>query len=180
MHTYIALFRGINVGGRHSIKMADLRSLLEDIGLHNVNSYIQSGNVVFRGESIDTAELSEQISMAIADKYDFQPKVLILKKKEFLRIVEANPFPEAESEDRRLHLLFLTEEAKNPDIAGLEEVKKDSEQFELTENAFYLYAPEGVGRSKLVSRIDRLIGVQTTGRNWRTIRKIREMVGELM
>jgi len=179
MYTYIALFLGINVGGRHRIKMTDLRLLLKDLGLEDVNSYIQSGNLVFRSEKVDTSELSEKISAAIADNYDFKPKVLILKKEKFVWDMEANPFPEVESDDRRLHVFFLAEKAENPDIAGMEEVKNDSEQFELTENAFYLYAPDGVGHSKLVSKLDRLIGVPTTGRNWRTIRKIREMANEL-
>lgn len=179
MQTYIALFRGINIGGRHIIKMADLRSLLEGLGLEDVNSYIQSGNVVFRADTADPATLSDKIRSAISGNYDFEPEVLILKRQEFVQIMEANPFQEAESDDRRLHVLFLTAEPENPDLAGLREVKKDSEQFELKENAFYLYAPDGVGRSKLVSKIDRLIGVSTTGRNWRTVRKIRAMAEEI-
>ncbi|MCF7804521.1 MAG: DUF1697 domain-containing protein [Candidatus Marinimicrobia bacterium] len=180
MPTYIALFRGINVGGRHRIKMADLRSLLEDLGLEDVNSYIQSGNVVFRSKKVDTSELSEQISAAIAENYDFKPNVFILEKKKFIRAMEANPFPDAESDDRRLHLTFLEAEPENPDMDGLREVKKESEEYELKGQKFYLYAPEGIGRSKLANKAEKLLGVSTTSRNWRTMGKIREMAEELM
>jgi len=179
MQTYIALFRGINIGGHNIIKMADLRGLLKDIGLRDVNSYIQSGNVIFRSEEVDPEQLAQDISAKIAKKYDFEPRVLISKKGEFLHIMESNPFPEAETDSRRLHVFFLTEMIESPDLEGIEEVKRESEQYELKENAFYLYAPEGIGRSKLVSQIDRLLGVPTTGRNWRTMRKIRQMAEEL-
>lgn len=180
MQTYIALFRGINVGGRNTIKMADLKELLEGLCLKDVNSYIQSGNVVFRSDPVDTALLGETISATIADNYNFKPKVLILEKEEFIQAMEANPFPDAESDDRFLHVLFLTATAETPDMEGFEEVKKESEQYELKGNIFYLYAPDGVGRSKLMSKIDRLLGVPTTGRNWRTMKKIRAMAGELV
>jgi len=175
MQTYIALFRGINVGGRNSIKMADLRSLLNDLGLENVNSYIQSGNVVFRSDEVNSSELSKKITAEIAAGYGFEPKVLIMAGSKYKLIMESNPFPEAVSDDRRLHIFFLTDNSDNPDIERIEDVKKDNEQYKLTDDAFYLYAPDGIGRSKLVSKLDKLLGVPTTGRNWRTIRRIWKM-----
>lgn len=119
MQTYIALFRGINVGGRNSIKMADLRSLLENLGLEDVQSYIQSGNVVFRSGNTDLTELVDRISKSIEENHGFAPRVLILAQDEFEKTIAKNPFPEAESDDRRLHINFLSGIPENPDLDAL-------------------------------------------------------------
>jgi uncharacterized protein (DUF1697 family) len=175
MLTYIALFRGINVGGRNSIKMADLRSLLENIGLRDVQSYIQSGNVVFRTEETDAGVLSEKIRNAIGENYEFTPDVMIISDEDFDKILAENPFPEAESEASKLHIGFLDAEPEEPNLDGLQELKKDTEQYELKSRAFYLYAPDGIGRSKLYAKAEKLIGVSMTSRNWRTVKKIQDM-----
>lgn len=179
MQTYIALFRGINVGGRNSIKMADLRSLLEDLGLKDVRSYIQSGNVVFRSEETAARILSEKIRNAIGENYELTPDVMIIRDAEFEKVLAENPFPEAESDASKLHIGFLEAEPEEPNLDGLQELKKDTEQYELKSQAFYLYAPDGIGRSKLYAKAEKLIGVSMTSRNWRTVKKIQEMARKL-
>lgn len=179
MQTYIALFRGINVGGRNSIKMADLRSLLENIGLTDVQSYIQSGNVVFQTEETDARTLSEKIRNAIGENYEFTPDVMIIRDEDFDKVLAENPFPEAESDPGKLHIGFLESRPTNPNLNGLKEVKKESERYELKSKAFYFYAPDGVGRSKLFAKAEKLIGVSMTSRNWRTVKKIHRMAHEL-
>ena len=90
-----------------------------------------------------------------------------------------NPFPEAENDPKALHVGFLASAPKNPNLKALESLRKASEQFRLMDNVFYLYAPEGVGRSKLAANTERLLGVSMTDRNWRTVCKIMEMTQEL-
>lgn len=176
MQTYIALLRGINIGGHNKLPMKELRELLGNLGLENVKTYIASGNVVFQGREINPAELEEQISAAIQKDHGFEPRILILKAAEIEAAVQANPFPEAEPEPKSLHLYFLTDIPENPNLEAIEEVKKDNERFELVDKFFYLHAPDGVGRSKLAGRVERYLGVTTTARNWRTVNKIMEMV----
>jgi uncharacterized protein (DUF1697 family) len=91
----------------------------------------------------------------------------------------SNPFPQAEERPSALHLFFLSEPSSNPDFELLNTLKAGSESFVLTEDVFYLHAPDGIGRSKLAARVERLLGVDVTARNWRTVSKVAEMVGDL-
>ncbi len=175
---YIALFRGLNMGGHNILPMKELVKLLEKLGFSDVRTYIQSGNAVFRSKGQHASRLSDKISAEIRKIHGFSPHVLLLEKEEMHKIVASNPFPEAESDPKSLHLLFLTSEPESPDMKALEKIKKQSERFRLKGNVFYLHAPEGVGRSKLAMNAERLLGVPVTGRNWRTVTKIMEMVKE--
>ncbi len=175
METYVALFRGINVGGKNVLPMKELVSTLEDIGLWNVRTYIQSGNAVFKSHETAAELLSKSISAAIEKSHGFKPGVLLLELEEMERAASANPFPEAESEPKTLHLHFLTSEPWNPDLDALENIKGESERFVLKDGVFYLHAPDGIGRSKLAANAERILGVPITGRNWRTARKVIEM-----
>ncbi len=175
MTTYIALFRGINVGGKNVLPMKELVSILEDIGLWNVRTYIQSGNAVFKRRETDAGLLSNRISAEIETSHGFKPGVLLLELEEMERAAAANPFPEAESEPKTLHLHFLASEPRTPDLDALEDIKADSERFVLKAGVFYLHAPDGIGRSKLAANAERLLGVPITARNWRTVRKVIEM-----
>jgi uncharacterized protein (DUF1697 family) len=172
MKTYIALFRGINVGGNSLLPMKALKPLLENLGLQNVRTYIQSGNVVFQSEEEDTDRLSSQISAEVKQSHGFEPKVMLLQIEEIERAIAANPFPEAESDPKTLHFNFLASVPENPDLKGLERYKAENERFVLKGDVFYLHAPDGIGRSKLAANIERLLGVPMTGRNWRTVCEI--------
>src|SRR5215217_2861479 len=107
MKTYIALFRGINVGGNNVLPMQELVAQLESIGLQNVRTYIQSGNVVFQSEEKNASLLSNNIRAAIKKSHGFEPQVVLLELEEMEKAVGSNPFPEAEYEPKTLHLLFL-------------------------------------------------------------------------
>jgi uncharacterized protein (DUF1697 family) len=178
MQTYVALLRGINVGGHHKLPMKELRSLLANLGLQNVRSYIASGNVVFQADGVDTADLEARISAAINQEFGFGPRIMILTAEELAAAAEANPFPQAEAEPKTLHLFFLAETAEKAELEGLAETAAENERFELKGKVFYLYTPDGVGRSKLAERMGRFIPVDMTARNWRTVSKLLEMVGE--
>jgi uncharacterized protein (DUF1697 family) len=178
MKTFIALFRGINIGGHNKLPMKELVAVLEALGLQNIRTCIQSGNVVFQSKSTDTAKLSAQIGAAIRKSHGFAPQVLLLDAARLEKVIKANPFPEAESAGNTLHFIFLAATPPGPDLAGIEKVRAASERCELKGDVFYLHAPDGVGRSKLVANMERLLGVPVTGRNWNTVRKLAEMAGE--
>ncbi len=178
MKTYIGLFRGINVGGNNILPMKELVALLGNIGCRNVKTYIQSGNVVLQSKEKNVSRLSSKIGAEIKKSHGFEPQVLLLELEEMKKAVESNPFPEAESEPKSLHLNFLTSVPENPDLKALESLKKESERFDLKGKVFYVHAPEGLGRSKLAANAEKFIGVSMTGRNWRTVCKIMAMAHE--
>lgn len=178
MRTLIALFRGINVGGNRILPMKELASLLEGLGAAEVRTYIQSGNAVLKSDR-PVAELSREIETAIEERYGFRPRVLLLEVAELRDAMENNPFPEAVSEPKSLHLYFLSERPASPDLAGLEDLKKTNERFVLSGTVFYLHAPDGIGRSRLAEKAEALLGVSATARNWRTVTKVAAMAEAL-
>ena len=175
MNTYIALLRGINVGSNRSLPMKELMAMLEDLGAEGVKTYIQSGNVVFRSGDTHTQALAARLTAEIKRLKGFEPHVLILGLEDWDAAMANNPFPEAEADPKTLHLGFLTAIPENPDLDAMTDLKKDNERFQLIGSVFYLHAPDGIGRSKLAERSERLLGVPTTDRNWRTVCKIREL-----
>ena len=175
MNTMIALLRGINVGGHNKLPMRELVGTLAGLGFRNIETYIQSGNVVFECEEGSEIELTNQIRDAIHQSHDFAPDVMLLSAEELEEALLANPFPEAEDQPKTLHLYFLGSEPHNPDMQRIEEMKNGSERYTLVGNVFYLHAPDGIGRSKLAAGIEKALGVSVTARNWRSVSKISEM-----
>lgn len=174
MHTHIALFRAINVGGKNTLPMKSLTTLLEHIGATEIRTYIQSGNAVFRHTSAEAAPIATRLIADIGKLHGFEPQILMLRREDILQACERNPFPEAVAEPASLHLGFLATTPTNPDLPKLASIKKDNERFQLDGRVFYLHAPDGVGRSKLAAGSERLLGVPMTDRNWRTVSKLRE------
>lgn len=172
MEWYVALLRGINVGGHNSLTMDELSSILEEIGLLNISTYIQSGNVLFQSEASDLHDLARKVSAAIEKAKGFAPNVHIMPFQRFKSAAKDNPFPDAEEEPSRLHLAFMEGVPAEPDLDQLEAVKTENERFELIEDVLYLHAPDGIGRSKLVAKLEKALGVSTTMRNWRTVTKL--------
>lgn len=176
MSQWIALLRGINVGGRNIIPMQELTDLLEKLGCQNVKTYIQSGNVVFDFSGPDPISLPAKITGSIAEERGFEPGVLLFDSERLDRIVSQNPFTEDEIEPKTLHVYILDSAPAAPDMQALENVAATGERFRLTGDNFYLHAPNGIGRSKLAAKVEKAMGVAATARNWNTIIKIRNMV----
>ena len=176
MQTWIALFRGINVGGNNILPMAKLKSDLESLNLKNVRTYIQSGNVVFDSTAKTATSLSKRIARRIEERHGFRPQILTLNREDLLTAIDSNPFPKAVSDPKTLHFLFLAEPASDPDTEALDDMKTSSERYKLTDGVFYLHAPDGIGRSKLAANAEKHLGVVTTGRNYRTVDKLLSMV----
>jgi uncharacterized protein (DUF1697 family) len=175
LQTYIALFRGINVGGRHALPMKELKAVLEAQGCVDVRTYIQSGNVILRSAIPDAARLASRVTAAVSASHGFAPAVLVLTPRELDRAAAGNPFPQAVADPGRLHLFFLAAMPKHPDLESLETLRAKSERFELKDRVFYLHTPDGFGTSRLAGRAERLLGVEATARNWRTVTTLLEM-----
>jgi uncharacterized protein (DUF1697 family) len=178
MKTHIALLRGINVGGNNVLPMKALVAMLQGMGAQQVRTYIQSGNAVFQHAETSPAHLSGQLAAEIRKHHGFEPHILILGLEAIQKAIADNPFPEAEIDPASLHLGFLASMPPNPDLDQLTRLRKESERFQLGGKVFYLYAPEGVGRSRLAANSEKALGVPMTDRNWRTVCKISDLAGE--
>ncbi|MGB5345895.1 MAG: DUF1697 domain-containing protein [Woeseia sp.] len=175
MNTWIALFRGINVGGNNMLPMKELTTILESIGCSNVQTYIQSGNVVLDREGGDAAELAGLIGQKVLARNKFEPRVLLLTAKELAGAIAKNPYPAAEADPKSLHLFFLAAIPKSAKLAAIEELRASDEECRLSGRVFYLHAPSGVGRSKLAAGAEKLLGVDATARNWRTATRLLQL-----
>ncbi len=158
MSTYIALFRGINVGGKNILPMNDLKEIFEDMGCEKTTTYIQSGNVVCDFNSGQKFILAEEIGRKILEKFGFTPVILILQKSELLEAIHNNPLQT--DDGKLLHFFFLESVPQNSDMEKFMALKTPTEDFKLIGKVFYLYAPDGIGRSKLASNIQRSLGVK--------------------
>jgi uncharacterized protein (DUF1697 family) len=175
MKTYIALFRGINVGGNNMLPMKALKVLMEKHDCTDVQTYIQSGNVVFRNATPDVSRVATRLTAAVSKNHGFEPRVLVLTCEEVEKAARANPFPEAAEDPQRVHLFFLAETPTKPDLKGLEQIKTKTERFALKGRVFYVHTPDGLGTSKLAARVEKCLGVAATARNWRTVTKLLEL-----
>jgi uncharacterized protein (DUF1697 family) len=175
VNTWIALFRGINVVGNNILPMKELKALLEQNQCVDVQTYIQSGNVVFRSRLADAARVERRLADAVTKARGFEPRVMALKPSELARAAAGNPFPQATDDPARVHLFFLDASPSRPDIEGLDAICTATERYTLKGRVFYLYTPDGFGPSKLAKRAERLLGVAATARNWRTVTTLIEM-----
>lgn len=175
MKTYIALFRGINVGGNNMLPMKALKLLMEKHDCADVQTYIQSGNVVFRTATADVSRVASRLTEAVSKSHGFAPRVLVLTREEIEKAARANPFPEAAGSPQYVHLFFLADTPTKPDLKGLEQIKTKTERFALKGRVFYVHTPDGLGTSKLAARAEKCLGVAATARNWRTVTKLLEL-----
>ncbi|RKZ10906.1 hypothetical protein DRQ32_06690, partial [bacterium] len=155
--TWIALFRGINVGGHNKLAMKELRADLESLGCEDVGTVIQSGNAVFRSPARSATRLADSISACIEDRHGFRPAVLVLSRAELKAAVEGNPFTGDTVDPARLAFFFLTSDPEPAAVKRLKPLKSSSERYALAAGVFYLHAPDGVGRSKLAATVEKTL-----------------------
>jgi Uncharacterized protein conserved in bacteria len=195
--TYVALLRGVNVGGRNKLAMADLRAVVTSLGHTGVATYVQSGNVVFtpadRTETDTetdtdtdalTAVLPATLERAIADSLSVRPSVVVLSCAELAQVVADNPYPE-ESNPKSLHAVFRAAAPDPAMVATVELAVQRSRQRGSSDDArvvgrtLYLRLPDGLGRSDLAARLLRAgsggIDGEGTARNWATVRALLAM-----
>lgn len=176
---YAALLRGINVGGSKKVPMAELRSVLEGLGHGDVQTYLQSGNAVFSAdEGDDPAALARGLEAAIEAHFDFRVACLVVDGDYLRAVAEACPFPAAELEGKQLHATFFSAQPGPERFAALDGPAFLPEEYRLGDRVLYLYAPDGLGRSKLGEALARpavVKGLDVTTRNWNTVAKLVEL-----
>jgi uncharacterized protein (DUF1697 family) len=178
--TYAALLRGINVGGSRKVPMADLRTLMADLGHGGVSSYLQSGQAVFTADHGDEETLAAELAGAIEKRFGFTVDVIVRDHAYLKAIADNCPFPAAELEAKQLHVTYFSAPVDADRFAEIDQAAYLPEEFRLGDRALYLYAPNGLGRSKLAEHLSRPRlnkGVIATSRNWNTVVKLVEMTG---
>ena len=174
--TLIVLLRGINVGGKGKLPMVQLREIAEGIGLDDVRTYIQSGNLVAT-TSIAPATVAKRLRAAIADAADLDVPIIVRTTDEWGAVIADNPFPGATSIGKTLHVTFLDGDAPR-ELVDFDASGFAPEEFAVVGSELYLHLPDGIGRSKLAIKLHRLPGASTgTARNWNTVLKLAELAG---
>ncbi len=175
---YAALLRGINVGGSKKVPMADLRTLMEGIGHGSVRTYLQSGQAVFAAGHGDEDSLAAELAEAVERHFGFSVDVIVRDHAYLKAVVDACPFPAAELEARQLHVTYFSAPVDEERFAEIDRAAHLPEEFRLGDRALYLYAPDGLGRSKLAERLSKPRvnkGLIATTRNWNTVVKLVEL-----
>jgi uncharacterized protein (DUF1697 family) len=170
---WVALLRGINVGGRNSVPMAELRRLFEETGSGSVRTYIQSGNVVFTNASSDRAGLARGLERAVEETFGLSRSVVLRTFDEIDRLAGSHPFGRDSS---KTHVAFLSQRPSAGKLRGLTGLDIAPDRFEVAGSDVFLHYPNGVQGSRLTGALlERHLGVAATLRNWRTVLKLAEL-----
>ncbi len=176
---YIALLRGINVGGHNLIKMQDLKGLFTNLGLKNVKTYIQSGNVVFQSEE-NEQQLRQKIEEEIRTIYGYNVPVIIRTGLQWEQILSHCPYRDyLVDEGESVHISFMENEPSQEGINHLLTHKTEMEDIHILGTEIYLLLRQSFHTSKMTAQLHKL-GLQATIRNWKTIQKINTIVNEMI
>ncbi len=174
---HVALLRGINVGGKNKLPMADLVSLFSEAGCTDVCTYVQSGNVVFRALAAALPKLPGLLARRIEERFGLQVPVVLRSAEQFRRVVAENPFLEAGADPARLHVAFLADLPTRSRAAALDAERSPGDAFELRGRELYLHLPNGVARTRLTNAyFDTVLATTSTLRNWRTVGNLHELL----
>jgi uncharacterized protein (DUF1697 family) len=177
MPTYISMLRGINLGGHKLVAMERLRALFESLGYKEVRTYINSGNVIFRGGKMSTSNLSRKLEKEIEGTFGFSVPVLTKTAEEIAQAVQCNPFVKDKAIDpTKLHVTFLWQAPAANDLKKLEALVGAHDRYCCLNSEVYLYCPNGYSETKLANNtIEKLLGSGATTRNWKTVNTLHEM-----
>lgn len=181
MTAYIAMLRGINVSGQKAVRMERLRESCAALGFLDIQTYVQSGNVVFREREKSPSDLSKAIAGAILGDFGFEVSILIRTSKEMKAVIERNPFLKDRGVDRsKLYTTFLLEGPLKGDLKNLEKFSSEADRFYIGRQEIYLYCPGGYGRTKISNTaIEKALSLRATTRNWKTVNALFEMASKL-
>ena len=178
MNKKIAVLRGINVGGKKRILMADLKLLLESLGFINIKTYIQSGNIVFdTPNKLTDNEISDTIEKSIFGKYEFIVPVIIRSVSDLQQAIKNNPFyKDINIESKQLHLTFLKEKPTKENLLKVEMYSDDNDEFIVKGKEIYIFCKGKYHKSKFTNNFfENKLKVSATTRNWNTILKLLEL-----
>ncbi len=174
---WVALLRGINVGGKNKLPMKELVGLFESLGCKNVQSYIQSGNVIFDGPATLTRKVPGLVAVGIQKRWGYDVPVITRTAAELVAAVKRNPFVK-HADPAHLYIVFLAGKPGAARIATLDPDRSPPDRFEVLGREIHVYAPNGVARSKLTNRyFDSKLSTVSTARNWKTVHKLIELAG---
>ena len=181
MSIYIAMLRGINIGPHKRIKMEKLRACCEALKFERVETYIQSGNVVFKAAKLSPAAVSKKLEGRIVTDFGFQVDVITRTCQELQKIVGANPLlKEPSLDESKFHVTFLSDVPDALAIKKLQALTLPPDQVRVSRREIYFYFPNGVSGSSLWKHnLDRVLSVTGTMRNWRTVCRLDQMASEL-
>jgi uncharacterized protein (DUF1697 family) len=175
--TYVALLRGINVGGKHTLPMKDLAKIVCDCKCSDVRTYIQSGNVVFAASPAASRTLPALIAKKIEERFGFPAPVILRTGDELARILRGNPFLRAGAPERALHVYFLADLPSASAVKSLDPNRSAPDEFRVVGREIYLHVPNGMGRTKLTSTyFDSKLSTVCTARNWATVNMLLQMM----
>lgn len=179
MAIYLSLFRAINIGGNSKVSMAALKELHEALGLCNVATYLQTGNVVFESPETDQAKLAVQLKKEFGQRFGFETEVMVRTAAELKEVFNKNPFlNQPAKEPKWVLVLFLASRPADQDIEALLKAYDGPEELHVIGCELYAYYTNGIGRSKLTNAyIEKKLKTLGTGRNWNTVTKLLEMTG---
>ncbi len=173
---YVALLRGINVGGNTMIKMSELSAMFESLGYQNVKTYINSGNVGFDASKTAENRLAEMLENAIKERVGKKVSVMVRQQKDIDRVLANNPFDGEFESHKEMHVLFLSEEMSADKEKQLLGATPDGERYKCIGRELYCHLPKGVIDSLLgKSFLEKKLKLSATGRNWRTVQKLAEL-----
>jgi uncharacterized protein (DUF1697 family) len=175
---YVALLRAVNVGGRNSVSMPKLREALTDRGLEDVSTVLQSGNVLFSSLKSEAA-VTKLVQETMAESFGIESAVLVRTAAELKAVVARNPFVRrGETRDpKTLHVAFVEKAPSKAAVAKLDPDRSPPDAFDVRGREVYLSYPNGSGRTKLnLSYLERVLGVEGTARNWRTVQRLAELL----
>jgi uncharacterized protein (DUF1697 family) len=181
MTVMISMLRGVNVGGHNKIKMDALRALYEFLKLRDAQTYVQSGNVIFRTDERDISRLAKRIEDGIERKFGFRPDVILRTAAEMRDLIARNPFAKRRGiEPGKLLVSFLASDPGEEARKKLCQMKCDPEELRVEGREVYIYFPNGMGRSKLPwAGLNKMLKTPATGRNWNSVTKMLEMAEKL-
>jgi len=167
------LLRGINVGGKNRLRMKSLSALFTDAGCTDVETYVQSGNVVFAATPSLASRIPVVIEKAISAQFGLRVPVVTRSAAELREVVKRNPYLPRESDTSMLHVAFLADKPTPSKVAALDPNHSPPDEFAVHGREIYLRLPNGVGRTKLTNaHFDSTLGTTSTLRNWRTVVKL--------
>jgi uncharacterized protein (DUF1697 family) len=173
---YAVLLRAVNVGGRNKVPMARLREIAGDLGYTDAATYVQSGNLVMT-TTAKAAAVETAVAGALRRELDVDVDVMVRSRSEIAAVLAANPFADIADDDKRLLVSFLSGKVTRERAAALDADQFLPERFALGDRCLYQWYPDGVGRSKMAAAPwDKRLGVRGTGRNWRTVTTLLEML----
>jgi len=173
---YVALLRGINVGGHNKLPMARLVSMVEDLGCSDVRAYIQSGNVVFTAKSAIARRVPDLLVISIRDQCDLNVPVVMRSAEELRRIVGSNPFLAEVFDESTLSVGFLADKPRAQELSALDPQRSSPDEFAVVGQEIYLRLPNGAARSKLTNAyFDSKLRTTSTFRNWKTVGKLLDL-----